>query len=625
MRDGRASKIRNKGNLGMTAQLKMIRGTEQDRVFPIHRENEYRLGRGSDCQIAITDPLASRVHATIRYLDGRWNLRDCGSRNGTLLDGQAVHEATLLDGSRIRIGNTEFRFISPNVDEEATVDSSHPNQTLIQDAQLGGFGSSASALNALQDQQRRQDLLDLFQLSYRLLSLECIQAISELSLDVLTARTKASVVGLLWTDQSGQLRPQTILPADKANAIRLNSKLTEMVCRDGKAVWLKNEDFEKSSQLKLVSDAICVPLLEEGKTVGAIHVYRENGKFIEADFDFVISASGILSAALLRAQRMVELQSSRDRLVEKNAEFNELLGTSKAMRDLKDRIARVAKAGGSVLVRGESGSGKELVARAIHQASPRSHRPLLCVNCAAIPAELIESHLFGHKKGAFTGADKDHVGWFQQADNGTLFLDEIGELTLEGQAKLLRVLESHPFLPVGSNREVRVDVRVIAATNRDLKDLVRNKRFREDLFYRLSVFELWIPPLREREGDIELLVDSFLEHFKRVRGRNRLELSDLARKKLLNYSWPGNVRQLRNVIDSAVVMAANESISPLDLGLHDIDESPIESLKIDEWEKRLILEAMKKSKGNIPLAAEFLGISRATLYRKFETHGIPRD
>ncbi len=177
---------------------------------------------------------------------------------------------------------------------------------------------------------------------------------------------------------------------------------------------------------------------------------------------------------------------------------------------LKAKIARVGKANGSVLIRGESGTGKELVARAVHRASPRARRPMLTVNCAAIPRDLIESQLFGHKKGSFTGADNDHIGWFQQSHTGTLFLDEIGELTLDGQAKLLRILEGHPFLPVGATEEVLVDVRVIAATNRDLAEFVRERKFREDLFYRLSVFELFVPPLREREGDIARLIDHFL-------------------------------------------------------------------------------------------------------------------
>jgi Nif-specific regulatory protein len=246
------------------------------------------------------------------------------------------------------------------------------------------------------------------------------------------------------------------------------------------------------------------------------------------------------------------------------------------------------------------------------------------VNCAAIPAELMESQLFGHKKGAFTGADKDHAGWFQQAHTGTIFLDEVGELTLEGQAKLLRILEGHPFMPVGDHKEVTVDVRLIAATNRDLREYVRDKKFREDLYYRLSVFELEVPPLRERGGDIEILLTHFLNHFRRQHGRSHLQLSDEARQKILDYPWPGNVRQLRNVIDSAVVLASGSKIELSDLSLHDVAREQIESLRLDVWEERLIRESLKRTENNINEATKLLGVSRATLYRKLEQYGIQR-
>jgi Nif-specific regulatory protein len=278
-----------------------------------------------------------------------------------------------------------------------------------------------------------------------------------------------------------------------------------------------------------------------------------------------------------------------------------------------------------VLVRGESGTGKELVARAVHRASARSDRPMLSVNCAAMPRDLMESQLFGHKKGSFTGADADHVGLFQQAHTGTLFLDEVGEMTLDGQAKLLRILEGHPFLPVGSTKEVSADVRVIAATNRDLREFVRDGRFREDLYYRLSVFELYIPPLRERGSDIELLVNHFLEHFKRQHGRVGLALAPESRTTLLGYAWPGNVRQLRNVIDSAIVMSEGSQILPDDLGLRDAATGDqLESLRMDYWERKLIQEALKRTDGSVPEAAKLLGLGRATLYRKIEEHGIER-
>ena len=256
--------------------------------------------------------------------------------------------------------------------------------------------------------------------------------------------------------------------------------------------------------------------------MGAMHVYLEQGRFRQADFDFAISLANIAAVALARARRESRLHTDYLRLVDQSPGHSEMIGESRPMRELKSKINRLARATGCVLIRGESGVGKELVARALHRASQRADRPMLSVNCAAIPADLMESQLFGHKAGSFTGADRDHTGYFQQADLGTLFLDEVGEMTLEGQAKLLRILEGHPFLPVGATEEMTVDVRVIAATNQDLQHYVREKKFREDLYYRLSVFELLVPPLRERGEDIGLLIDFFLDHFRRQHGRPTL-------------------------------------------------------------------------------------------------------
>lgn len=342
-------------------------------------------------------------------------------------------------------------------------------------------------------------------------------------------------------------------------------------------------------------------------------------------------------------------------------DFSELLGVSDAMLELKKRISKIAKASGCILVRGESGAGKELVARAIHHKSLRTAKAMLSVNCAAIPDELMESQLFGHVKGAFTGADRDHVGFFQQADKGTLFLDEVGELNLEGQAKLLRILEGHPFLPVGGSKETQVDVRVISATNRDLREFVAERKFREDLYYRLSAFELEIPPLRDRGGDIELLAQHYLDQFKRQYGRMHLRFGAEAMAILRGYRWPGNIRQLKNVIDCAVVLAEGMVIGPADITLKDVasgskratditaqrvlridapgmavpdplldcagsirhergnaDEIRFDTLNVSIWEQRLIQEALRRTGGNIPAAAELLGMARATLYRKLE-------
>jgi Nif-specific regulatory protein len=359
--------------------------------------------------------------------------------------------------------------------------------------------------------------------------------------------------------------------------------------------------------------------------VGAMLLYMEQGKFQQPDFDFAISLANIVAVALVRARQHITLTQEDQRLSLQHADLDEIIGQSPPILELKERMSRVARANGSVLIRGESGVGKELVARGVHRLGPRADRPLLTVNCAAIPSELMESQLFGHKAGAFTGADRDHQGFFQQADSGTLFLDEVGELPLEGQAKLLRILEGHPFQPVGSKKAVTVDVRVIAATNRDLLVDVRERKFREDLYYRLSVFELKIPALRERGTDLALLLDYFLQHFKRLHGRGALQLSAAARAKLLGYHWPGNVRQLRNVIDSAVVMAAGPLIESSDLGLHDSGAGiEIDTLRIDHWERKLIIEALKRTAGNVPESAKLLGLSRATLYRKLDEYQIER-
>jgi DNA-binding NtrC family response regulator len=369
---------------------------------------------------------------------------------------------------------------------------------------------------------------------------------------------------------------------------------------------------------------LCVPLVRDGAVLGAVHAYLEHGRFRQSDFEFAISLANITTVALVRAQRERNLSTEYQHLVAKLPDQGAIIGECPSMVEMKSKIARLARASGCVLITGESGTGKELIARAVHQGSARADRPMLCVNCAAIPAELMESQLFGHKAGSFTSADRDHEGYFQQADLGTLFLDEVGEMTLEGQAKLLRILEGHPFLPVGGQKEISVDVRVIAATNQNLQTYVRQKRFREDLYYRLAVFELRAPPLRERGADVARLVDFFLDHFRRQHGRPGVRLSAEARAKLLAYQWPGNVRQLRNVIDSAVVLAENQEIRVADLGLLDPVGGELESLSLQYWEQRLIKEALARTEGNVPEAANLLGIGRATLYRKVDEYRIER-
>jgi len=605
----------------------MLSGPRSGKKYLLDPAKKNTIGRDVDCQIVLSDPLSSRVHAVVSHEQDAWWLRDEESRNGTFVNGQKADEVQLGEGCTVRIGTTELAF-------HLSKDPPPGTSRLAETSEAGAFRepkfdireSGLAALSALQDAHQANDMLVLYQLSIKLLGAKDPDEVVRQSLELLHEWTRASIVGFLMLGDEGELRPKTFLPPEAADRVKLNGELTETGCRQRRAAWLADETTvtASASSLEQFADGLCVPLCNQLDVLGAIHVYRQEGRFSQTDFDFAISLANIMGVALARARSEARLTAENERLAAKNADFDELIGESKPMKDLKARITRVARASGCVLVRGESGSGKELVARAIHRGSPRADRPMLTVNCAAIPAELMESQLFGHKKGAFTSAESDHTGLFERADTGTLFLDEVGEMTLEGQAKLLRILEGHPFLPVGGTQEISADVRVIAATNRDLREFVQERMFREDLYYRLSVFELYIPPLRERGSDIELLLDFFLDHFKRQHGRPNLDLSAAARDRLLAYNWPGNVRQLRNVIDSAVVMAEGARIEPTDLGLRDAGSSEWESVRIDYWERKLIIEALARTSGSVVAASRLLGLGRATLYRKIEEYGIER-
>ncbi len=588
------------------------------------------MGRGTDCHISVPDPMCSRVHAIMSFEEDRWTIRDDNSRNGTQVNGQKVEQATLGDGHILRIGTCEFELHLS--DEPATSDTDDVTltQTIVHDMPIAVRQTNQEVLAALPTPEQVEELLLLYQLSIHLLGCENPEEVTSISLELLRERTKAAVVGFLWVDDQQQLVPKIVIPADQAKCVSLSKSLTELVLTQGHAVWVANQaSGTKPSESCTFADAVCAPLVHkddegERRTLGAIHVYLQDGRFRQSDFDFIIAVANLAVIALVRARSETSLRSDFQRLLSSSPGYDELIGESRVMRDLKNKIDRVSTAPGGVLLRGESGTGKELVARAVHHRSPRADRPMIAVNCAAIPEDLMESQLFGHQAGAFTGADKDHIGFFQQADLGTLFLDEVGELPLEGQAKLLRVLEGHPFLPVGATKEVQVDVRVIAATNQDLQTYVKEKKFREDLYYRLSIFELHLPPLRDRDDDISLLLDFFIEHYRVERGRPDLGMSAAARKQLLAYRWPGNVRQLRNVIDSAVVLAEEDEIRPCDLGLRDSGGEMLDSLQIEHWERKLILEALKRAGGSVPEAAKLLGIGRATLYRKIEIYHIER-
>ncbi|MGE5654908.1 MAG: sigma-54 dependent transcriptional regulator, partial [Bacillota bacterium] len=360
-------------------------------------------------------------------------------------------------------------------------------------------------------------------------------------------------------------------------------------------------------------------------------------------FDFIdkMDAKTELPIAIANALKLSHLQERTRRLEEENriyrAEaakafgFDRLVGGSEPMRELYHVIERVADTDASILILGETGTGKELVAGAIHQASRRHQGPFIKVNCAALPESLLEDELFGHEKGAYTGAQARRAGRFELADGGTLFLDEIGDMSLATQAKVLRVLQEQEFERVGGSRTVHVDVRIVAATNQDIREMIAKGQFREDLYYRLKDIAIELPPLRDRRDDIPLLVQHFLAEFaERYRGR---KLSNEAMRILLGYDWPGNIRELKAVLKNACILARDEIVGVADLpkdvvgrGHPTTPPAPILVGKtLDDVEKLMIVETLKETQGNRSEAARMLGLTWQSLDRRLKKHNIAAD
>ncbi|HNQ64648.1 MAG TPA: sigma-54 dependent transcriptional regulator [Smithella sp.] len=331
-----------------------------------------------------------------------------------------------------------------------------------------------------------------------------------------------------------------------------------------------------------------------------------------------------------RRQLIQENRLLKDDLSKHGITADKIIYQSRQMAELINLAGRVAPSKASVLIQGESGTGKELLARLIHQLSPRADKPIIIVNCVALHENLLESELFGHEKGAFTGASSRRIGRFEEADGGTIFLDEIGELSPTIQVKLLRFLQEREFQRLGSNVNLQVDVRFISATNRDLEIQVAEGTFRDDLFYRLKVVTMSLPPLRERKEDLPVLIDYFIDKFAKENGKNIKGFTAEARDLLLKYDYPGNVRELENILERAVVIAREQYITTNDLPfksdflLEDSEKKPFGALKdsLDELEKKLIIEAMEKTQNNQTRAADLLGISERMLRYKLKKYGL---
>jgi two-component system response regulator HydG len=429
---------------------------------------------------------------------------------------------------------------------------------------------------------------------------------------------------------------EVVTATDGSEAVAVvRSEPVDLVLMDVRMTHMSG--IEALGQIKAYNPAIPVIIMTAYSSVeSAVEALKAGA------YDYLIKPLDFeeLKITVERACEHAGLKAENKRLKEQlgfDWEVTRIIGNSRPMRDLMEMVAMVAPSDATVLITGESGTGKELIARSLHYNSPRKDYPLVVVNCAAIAESLLESELFGHEKGAFTGADKRREGRFKQADRGTIFLDEIGETSPAMQAKLLRVLQEKEICRVGGEEVIPVDVRIVTATNRNLEQDVAAGRFREDLFYRLNVITLKVPPLRERREDIPLLANHFLNSYSEKNRKAVKGFAPLAMDMLLNHEWPGNVRELENAVERAVVLMTGEHITekqlPLNIAKHDADtKEPLSAIasapqsdatrSLEEIEKEAILATLAATNGNKSETARRLGITRKTLHNKIKNYGI---
>ncbi len=625
----------------MFARLTLESGSAIPADCTLHPDQPIALGRGLDNTIVLSDRCASKSHACIFAEQGRWFLRDLDSRNGVLVNGRRVRgEVELASGAEIGFGEIRFRFtvgpLSPRLGENVGMDET-PNVVVPESPQRRPLSSKGSAMEDEGTDPDAQTLLhpDELTVLYRFLSGSLTEGgphgLIRLALETLHRQTHADFVGYRGLDADDLLM---VLPERERVDGRLSSRMTQKALANGAPVWLERPaDAELSGEsLTGVRDALCVPLRErkadpsagpDAPALGALHAYRRDRSFSERELRFCEVLAGCLAGGLrgVLGRRALEADNFRLRLGSPGGD-DALVGDGPAVRQLRDQIARLADHPGSILITGETGVGKELVALGLHRASRRRVGPMVTVNCASLNPSTVVAELFGHASGAYTGGEKAHPGFFEQADGGTLFLDEVGELSLEMQAMLLRVLETRKFRPMKAVADFTVDVRVLAATNRDLAKEVRNGHFRQDLFYRLTV-TIQAPPLRDHAEDVPVLAQHFLANLHRSDPRS-VELTEAALERLRSFSWPGNVRQLRYVVERAAALSRNGRIDAADLHLDEgvadsADELP---LKLEELEAWAIRRALKRAGGEKKGAAELLGVHRETLLAKMRKYGI---
>lgn len=609
----------------MTPRLAAIAGKLKGTIFNIG-DNSLVIGRETAANLCIADASVSRRHTKIEKQDDRFVITDLESLNGTFVNDVPVKSRVLQHGDRLRIGDSQFVFLTH--EGEAVSRSSEVN---LDEAQV----VSGPTLQIRMDDAvylMARDLSALMKISTSINAIrgleDLLQRLLELLFEVVPAQRGAI---LLTTDES--LESSFVFGLDRVSgkdkAVNVSRTIAQQVLRDG--VALLANDAETQSFLSTDSvikartrSVMCVPLVMIDHKLGVLYLDTTiaGDQFNRDHLQLVTAIAGIAAVAIENARHFEWLQTENERLLaDVNIEHN-MVGEGAAMQRVYHFISKVAPTDSTVLIAGESGTGKELAARAIHRNSKRAQKPFMAVNCAALTESLLESELFGHEKGAFTGAFSQKKGRLEVADGGTVFLDEIGELTPALQVKLLRVLQEREFERVGGTVTIKVDLRVIAATNKNLEDAIEAGEFRQDLYYRLNVVSLEMPALRERREDIMLLASYFADKYGAKCNRKLVGISADARECLTAYYWPGNVRELENAIERAIVLGTTDVILPEDLpeALLERETSAAQSTMgyheaVTQTKKQIILKAIEEAKGNYTEAAKLLGVHPNYLHR----------
>jgi transcriptional regulator with GAF, ATPase, and Fis domain len=608
----------------MYPKLVVVSGAEQGASLPI-AEDRFSIGRGRSNNLCIRDDSASREHCVIVRQDGNFILRDLESHNGTRLNDVAVTEQPLGHRDYITVGRTVLQFLlREDLAFEDTAHAATMTRSAYQDATPSLARLATADLHAL---LKISTMLQSFQAIYKGRASSVRNSLEQQLLALIVGIIPAtSGAILLYEDYMDE--PSSVSIAgqrtDVHRPLTINRQTVKRALTEGCGLLVDSPVEGAEAQACL----LVAPLTIHERPCGVI--YLEGAQFSETHLDLLVAIAQMASMAIENASQLEWFAAENERLEAELHPDHHMIGDSAPLRELRRTIARAAQTNSTVLILGETGTGKELVARTIHQNSPRAGRPFVAINCAALSETLLESELFGYERGAFTGAFSQKKGRLEMAESGTVFLDEIGEVPLQLQAKLLRVLQERQVERVGGTQPVKLDIRLIAATNRNLEEEVRGARFRADLFYRLNVVMLKTAPLRDRRADIPHLAKHFALKFGEQCGRRIAGIAPDAEAYLCHYEWPGNIRELENALERAVVLGSGDIIQLEDLpeSIREISKAagigrtvPLQDA-IDDAKRQAISRAFEQASGEHPVAARLLGVHPNYLYRLMRNLGI---